>query len=132
MTEPQPLDLTAFLATAEHAILQAPHGSDHEASEALISAGCYYAPRLLAAVEAVLAQHQPGRVLITGALCPRHENHRHFSITGTEAASVRDCPDCAASVWTSCAGCPPQMPLDSCPVRSAISAALMDEGETDG
>ena len=54
MTEPQPLDLTAFLATAEHAILQAPHGSDHEASEALISAGCHYAPRLLAAVQKML------------------------------------------------------------------------------
>jgi hypothetical protein len=86
-------------------------------------------PRLLAAVEAVLAQHQPGRVLITGALCPRHENHRHFSITGTEAASVRDCPDCAAAVWTSCAGCGPQMPLDSCPARTAISAALLGGGE---
>lgn len=82
-------------------------------------------PRLLKALNAVLAQHQPGRVLITGALCPRHENHRHFSITGTEAASVRDCPDCAAAVWTSCAGCGPQMPLDSCPARTAISAALL-------
>ena len=84
-------------------------------------------PALLAAVEAVLAHHQPGRVLITGALCPRHENHRRFSITGTEAASVRDCPDCAAAVWTSCAGCGPQMPLDSCPARTAISAALLGE-----
>jgi hypothetical protein len=89
-------------------------------------------PRLLAAVKAALVQHQPGRVLITGALCPRHENHRHFSITGTEAASVRDCPDCAAAVWTSCAGCAPQMPLDSCPVRTAISAALLGEEKTDG
>ena len=37
-------------------------------------------PRLIKALNAVLAKHQPGRVLITGALCPRHENHRHFSI----------------------------------------------------
>lgn len=94
--------------------------------------GAAEVPRLLAAVEAVLAQHQPGRVLITGALCPQHENHRYFSITGTEAASVRDCPDCAAAVWTSCAGCGPQMPLDSCPARTAISAALLGEEKADG
>jgi hypothetical protein len=86
-------------------------------------------PRLVAALEKVLEQHQPGRVLITGALCPRHENHRYFSITGSEAASVRDCPDCAAAVWVSCAGCAPQIPVDSCPARTAISAALLGGGE---
>ena len=128
MSETQPEDLTAFLATAEYAILQAPKGTDG-ADENLIAAGTYYAPRLFAAVQKVLAQHQPGRTVVTGALCPRHENHRHFSITGTEAASVRDCPDCAAAVWTSCAGCAPQMPLESCPARTVIIGELLGEGE---
>ena len=54
MTDTQPEALAAFLACAEHHILQAPHGSDEDAGESLISAGCYYAPRLLAAVEAAL------------------------------------------------------------------------------
>lgn len=53
MTDSQP-EMAAFMAAAEYAILEAPHGSDHEASESLISAGCFYAPRLLAAVETVL------------------------------------------------------------------------------
>lgn len=54
--DPQPVDLTAFLATAELAILQAPDGTGREASEPLIAAGCHYAPRLLAAVKAALAE----------------------------------------------------------------------------
>ena len=131
MTDTQPEALAAFLAGAEYHIRYAgeiPEG----ASESLRSTAGFYAPRLFAAVQKALAQHRPGRLVILGALCSRHENHRHFSITGTEAASVRDCPDCAAAVWTSCAGCPPPMPLDSCPVRTAISAALLGEGETDG
>ena len=44
MSESQPEALTAFLTAAEYAILQAPHGSDQEASV-----------RLLLAVEVVLA-----------------------------------------------------------------------------
>ena len=81
------------------------------------------------ALEAVLAQHQPGRIVVLGALCPKHENHRHFSITSTEAASVMDCRECAATVYDSCAGCGPQVRLDSCPVRSAISASLLGQGD---
>lgn len=45
--------LTAFLATAEYVILQAPKGTEG-ASESLLAAGCWAAPRLLAAVEGVL------------------------------------------------------------------------------
>ena len=48
------------------------------------------------------------------------------------AADVTACPDCPATVYVSCAGCGPHVPLDSCPVRTAISAALLGEGETDG
>lgn len=83
--------------------------------------------RLVAALEAVLKQHQRGRVVIVGALCPRHESHRHFSITGSEAADVAACPECAAMVYNSCTGCGPQVPLDSCPAVRAISAALLGE-----
>lgn len=81
-------------------------------------------PRLLTAVDAVLAPHQPGPFTIIGKLCKRHESHRYFSITRTEAAGVRDCADCTASLYTSCAGCGQYVSLDSCPVRSPILAAL--------
>lgn len=120
--------LTAFLATAEYVILQAPKGTEG-ASESLIGAGCWAAPRLFAAVQKVLAQHQPGRVLILGALCPAHEDYRYFSITSTEAANVGACQDCAATVHDSCAGCGPQVRLDSCPVRAIITRELLGKGE---
>lgn len=84
-------------------------------------------PRLLAAVEAVLKPHQPGRNVVFGDTCELHEGHRHFSITEPEARSVRDCPDCSATVYVSCYGCGPHMPLDSCPVRAAITRALTGE-----
>lgn len=54
MTETEPVDLTAFLAVAEYHILQAPKSSTEGASESLLAAGCWAAPRLLAAVEGVL------------------------------------------------------------------------------
>ena len=58
--------------------------------------------RALAAVEAVLEMHQPGRIMVLGALCKDHEGYRHFSITSTEAARNRACPDCAATANVSC------------------------------
>jgi hypothetical protein len=82
-------------------------------------------PRLLAAVEAVLAVHQAGRFVVLGSLCAHHESHRFFSITSTEAASVRACQNCTATVYCSCAGCGPQVGLDLCPVRQAITRALL-------
>ena len=85
---------------------------------------------LLKAVEAVLKPHQRGPVVILGALCPRHENHRYFSITAVEAADVIACPECTATVRDSCAYCGPQVPWDACPVRTAVSRALLGEGET--
>ena len=88
-------------------------------------------PRLLAAVEAVLELHRPGKIVIFGAVCDRHEAHRHFSITALEAADVVACPDCAASVYDSCAGCGPQVRLDQCVTRVAISAALLGKGDDD-
>lgn len=128
MTETQPEDLVGFLAAAEYVILQAPKGTEG-ASESLIAAGCWAAPRLFAAVQKVLAQHQPGRVLILGALCPRHEDYRYFSITSTEAANVGACQECTATVHDSCAGCGPQVRLDSCPERTAITSELLGKGE---
>jgi hypothetical protein len=84
-------------------------------------------PRLLAAVEAVLAPHQPGRIVVFGSLCSRHEAHRYFSITAVEAASVRDCPECTATVYPSCTGCGPQVSAERCPIRHAITRALTGE-----
>ena len=81
-------------------------------------------PRLLAALEAVLAQHQPGRIAVLGALCSRHKDHRYFSITSVEAAGVTACPDCTATVYDSCTGCGSPVPMDSCPARAAIIREL--------
>jgi hypothetical protein len=84
---------------------------------------------LLAAAEAVLKLHGPGRVTILGALCKRHENYRFFSITSTEADAVRACRDCAVTVYSSCTGCGPQMDVDACPTRAAITAALAETAD---
>lgn len=35
---------------------------------------------------------------------------------------------CTATVYSSCTGCGPQVSLDSCPVRAAISDGLLGEG----
>jgi hypothetical protein len=81
-------------------------------------------PLLIAAIEKVLDLHQSGCVTILGALCKRHENHRHFSITSIEADDVRACPDCVARVYVSCAGCGQHMSADACPVRLIITREL--------
>ena len=86
---------------------------------------------LLGALEAVLARHQPGRVMILGSLCREHEAHRHFSITSTEADAVTYCPACMATVYVSCAGCGVPVPLDQCPDRRAISAGLLGKDRAD-
>jgi hypothetical protein len=117
-----------------HQILKAPKkGTTYaeywpgEADAAFIVAARSDVPRLVAAVVAILAQHQPGRIVLLGALCSRHEAHRLFSITAEEAADVRDCPDCAAAVFASCTGCGAGMRLDSCPARMAITRELTGE-----
>lgn len=79
---------------------------------------------LLAAISDLLKPHQPGRVVVFGATCERHEAHRHFSITGKEADDVRACPDCTATVYISCTGCPNGVSVDACPVRETITSAL--------
>src|ERR1700733_10036168 len=103
-----------------------------ERHAALIKVAYEDTPLLVAAVEAVLAQHQPGRVAIIGVVCKRHEAHRHFSIDAREAADVRACPDCAATVYASCAGCATGVSVDACPVREAITAAMTGKDGSDG
>ena len=114
-------DLTAVLehVRQRHFWALAPH-----AGAITVRASLDDLPSLVAAVEAVLKPHQPGPVTILGALCKRHENHRFFSVTRTEADDVRACPDCAATVWTSCVSCGPQVSADACLVREVITAAL--------
>lgn len=85
------------------------------------------AERLADAVEKVLTRHKPGRNVITGSVCKHHENHPFFSVTAREAADVAACKSCKATVYVSCDGCGPQMPLDRCPERLDITTALMAE-----
>lgn len=87
--------------------------------------------RTLTALEALAKPHQPGRHVVFGDVCQRHEYHPYFSITALEAADVKACPDCKATVYVSCAGCGPQVSLDACPVRQTITRELTGE-ETSG
>jgi hypothetical protein len=91
---------------------------------AMVQLACVDSGFLVAAVEAVLAPHQPGRRTVLGSTCKRHDNYRFFSITATEADDVRACPDCSATVFISCAGCGIGMGVDECPVREAITREL--------
>lgn len=129
----EPGDVAAYLAgVRERSERPLPHVTSlpigHDGVRALMESAADV-PRLSAAVEAVLKPHQPGPVVILGALCPRHENHRYFSITAVEAADVAACQECGATVYDSCTGCGPQVRLDSCPVRAAISGELLSKGE---
>ena len=85
---------------------------------------------LLAAIEAVLELHQPGRIKVFGYTCKSHEQHRFFSITSTEAGDVRACGQCTATVYNACTGCGPQVSVDACPVREAVTTALTGDSET--
>lgn len=87
-------------------------------------------PRLLAALEAVLALHKPGRFALLGSLCKVHESYRHFSITRTEADRVRDCQDCKAAVILTCT-CG-NADFEHCPTREAITRELLGEETSDG
>ena len=80
--------------------------------------GDCYLPRLLAAVDAVLARHVPKTVTVT-RLCGAH--HRIV---------IPDCPDCVKRQVTTCAACDPVCPDDNtwpCANYQAISRALTGE-----
>jgi hypothetical protein len=80
-------------------------------------------PRLLAAVDAVLARHVPKTVTVT-RLCGAH--HRIV---------IPDCPDCVKRQVTTCAACDPVCPDDNtwpCADYLAISRELTGEDGTDG
>jgi hypothetical protein len=84
--------------------------------------------KALAAVEAVLALHQPGWTVVLGAVCHDHEAFRHFSITAAEADRCRACPACEATVSVACT-CG-YVDAERCPHRQAIAAGLL--GKEDG
>ena len=122
-------NLTAYLAEARERaekerryICAAPEGP---------AWSCEDVPVLLVMVEAVLSPHQPGRHVIIGDLCERHENHAHFSITAPEAAGVEACEDCAATTYLSCDGCGTHVRMDSCRIRSRIERHLPGEDGAD-
>jgi hypothetical protein len=101
---------------------------EDDANADFIAAARSYVPVLLAAVEAVLALHQPGPFVLLGALCKDHAVCRDFSITSNEADRVRACPDCSATVRVSCTCGYPD--IERCPHREAITAKLLsEEGE---
>jgi hypothetical protein len=87
-------------------------------------------PRLLAAVEAVLELHQPGPVLLLGALCKNHAEYRFFSIDSTEQERLRACPDCQAVLRIHCT-CGSGR-FDRCRARVAITSALLGEENPGG
>jgi hypothetical protein len=76
-------------------------------------------PRLLAAVDAVLALHKPFGCL-TVRPCPEH------AIFGTQELSPdthRNCADCVYEEWDQCAECGPDVRFP-CPTYLAISREL--------
>jgi hypothetical protein len=85
---------------------------------------------LLVAVEAVLELHQPGPVLLLGALCKNHAEYRFFSIDSTEQERLRACPDCQAVLRIHCT-CGSGR-FDRCRARVAITSALLGEENPGG
>jgi hypothetical protein len=111
------------------ATLAAADWSDPDYGPAAMETAAYEdVPRLLAAVDAVLALHQEGPYSLRGALCREHDNYRHFSITSDEASDeasrVAACTDCQVTVKRMCSCRDAEWP---CANRRAITRALTGE-----
>ena len=130
--ETQPDGLAAFMAGAGYHVLQAPKSIPEDASESLIAAGCYYAPRLLAAIEAVLALHHPGGVTMDVRPCSQHRTETGACTTYT-FAQLRDvrraCPDCTFTERVTCWQGKCREEEWPCTEYQAISAALLTKAE---
>lgn len=88
------------------------------------------APRLLAAVDAVLALHsrQETPVRSWNHVCPAHRDARGFA--DPRQMAMADCPDCRfTEIWV-CRHC--SCPNDGwpCPTYAAIERELTGKGET--
>ena len=130
--DPSPVPASATLAAIrDEALCSIAYADDHACPDAGSSCSAHNALRLLVAVERVLELHQPGRIKVFGYTCKSHEQHRFFSITSTEAGDVRACGQCTATVYNACTGCGPQVSVDACPVREAITAALTGDSESE-
>ena len=118
-------------AKAETWLMAAGRGSPNPEANAEFAAAARTAmPRLLAAVEAAAAFHQPGPFALLGALCPEHEACRNFSITSSEADRVAACPKCSATVQRTCShGAHAIWP---CAEYRAISGELLSKEGSDG
>jgi hypothetical protein len=81
----------------------------------------HWAPRLVAAVEAVLARHQPKTVTVR-QLCLRHASGGWDGVR-TVGQQFGACPDCTEREQVTCTGCDPICPDDNawekCPERAA-------------
>ena len=83
---------------------------------------------LAAALEAVLAHHNPSGLHRETVACPEHKLN---SFGRPNQATFSGCPECRhverARCWYS--GCPDEWP---CPTYRDLRAALLGEGDTDG
>jgi len=86
-------------------------------------------PRLLAAVEAVLAMHKPTGIVGEVQLCDRHASYV-YPVSPAVVADRRECPGCHVVERPRCwhGSCPDEWP---CPDYAAISAALLGKDGTD-
>jgi hypothetical protein len=134
MPETKVTDLSAELGTIREMAAQIT--DDHTEADCAADLGVrctgHDAERMADALDAVLERHRPGRYVVLGGTCLVHENHRHFSITAIEAASVDNCQDCEATTYLSCAVCGDHVPLVRCPDRAAITEALTAKENPDG
>jgi hypothetical protein len=91
-------------------------------------------PRLLGAVEAVLARHQPKTVTVR-QLCLRHASGGWDGVR-TVGQQFGACPDCTEREQVTCTGCDPICPDDNawekCPERAAITRELLTKEEGHG
>jgi len=90
-------------------------------------------PRLLAAVEAVLALHvkqeEPVRSYGPGDSCPQH---LMTALGRRNYATMHKCPDCRYTEYFVCEYCDRSNDTWPCPTYAAISSALLGEAGTDG
>jgi hypothetical protein len=133
MPEAKVTDLAAELGTIREMAAQIT--DDHTEADCAAGLGVrctgHDAERMADALDKVLERHGPGRYVVLGGTCLVHENYRYFSITAIEAAAVDACQDCEGATYLSCAACGDHVPLDRCPDRVAITAALTSKDAPD-
>jgi len=125
--DPVAAELTAIRERSEH--MRSRYG--HVGGLLALAGAKDDVPRLLAAVEAVLAFHQPKTVTVRRFCGPHASLARIAEVTGAEIVA---CPDCSDNEVVTCTGCDPVCPDDNfwpCATVRAITTELLGEGEAD-